>query len=121
MIGARERGRRVLTFSRLEGASFAHSVVYLSLLVVAVLVHAGGVGGLGGALFALGMAHGIGWIVMSIAALIALRLGVIPMRLAAAVAVVGAVGPFVGSYEFVRESRRRAARASGTDRALSSA
>ena len=34
---------------------------------------------------------------------------VLPLRLAVAVAVVGAVGPFVGSYEFVREERRRTA------------
>jgi hypothetical protein len=34
---------------------------------------------------------------------------VIPLRLGVAVAVIGAVGPFVGSYEFVREERRRRA------------
>ena len=28
-----------------------------------------------------------------------------PLRLGIAVAVIGAVGPFVGSYEFVREER----------------
>jgi len=37
--------------------------------------------------------------------------GVIPLRLGIAVAVIGAVGPFVGSYEFVREERRRQATA----------
>jgi hypothetical protein len=55
-----------------------------------------------------GFAHGIGWIVMSLAVLAAVRARVIPLRLAVAVAVIGAVGPFVGSYEFVREERRRA-------------
>jgi hypothetical protein len=39
------------------------------------------------------------------------RARVIPLRLGVAVAVIGAVGPFVGSYEFVREERRRAAAA----------
>jgi hypothetical protein len=99
----------VITFTRLERASFAHSIVYLALLAVAVLVNFAGVGGLNGALFVLGMAHGIGWIVMSTLALIALRMGVIGLRLAVAVAIIGAVGPFVGSYEFVREQRRRRA------------
>ena len=102
-----DRARRVITLGHLERASFAHSVVYLALLTVAGLVNLAGVGGLGGALFVLGMAHGIGWIVMSTLALVALRLRVIPLRLAVAVAVIGAVGPFVGSYEFVREQRRR--------------
>jgi hypothetical protein len=55
-----------------------------------------------------GFAHGIGWIVMSLAVLVAVRARVIPLRLGVAVAVIGAVGPFVGSYEFVREERRRA-------------
>jgi hypothetical protein len=36
---------------------------------------------------------------------------VIPLRLGVAVAVIGAIGPFVGSYEFVREDRRRRAAA----------
>src|SRR5947209_9015769 len=108
-----ERARGVLTFRRLEVASFVHSAIYLSLLTIAVLVNLVQVHGLGGALFVLGMAHGIGWIAMSASALAALRLRVIGLRLAVAVAVVGAIGPFVGSWEFVRESRRRAATAVG--------
>jgi hypothetical protein len=55
----------------------------------------------------LGFAHGIGWIVMSLAALAATRARVISLRLGVAVAVIGAIGPFVGSYEFVREERQR--------------
>jgi len=99
--------RRALTFSRLKRGSFAHSIVYLALLVVAALVNLGGVSGLGSILFVLGMAHGIGWIVMTLLALAALRLRVIGLRLAVAIAIVGAVGPFVGSAEFVREERQR--------------
>jgi hypothetical protein len=55
----------------------------------------------------LGFSHGIGWILMSLAALAAVRARVISLRLGVAVAVIGAVGPFVGSAEFVREERRR--------------
>ncbi len=56
-----------------------------------------------------GFAHGIGWIVMSLVAIVAVRLRVISLRLGVAIAVIGGIGPFVGSYEFVREERRRAA------------
>ena len=60
--------------------------------------------------FVFGLAHGLGWIVMCVLSLAAVRARVISLRLGIAVAVIGAVGPFVGSYEFVREERRRAAR-----------
>jgi hypothetical protein len=53
-----------------------------------------------------GMAHGIGWIAMSLACIAALRLRVIDLRLAVAVAVLGGIGPFIGSLEFVRQGRR---------------
>ena len=48
---------------------------------------------------------------MCVLTLAAVRARVIPLRLGIAVAVIGAVGPFVGSYEFVREERRRQATA----------
>ena len=57
-----------------------------------------------------GMAHGLGWIAMSLACIAALRLRVIDLRLAVAVAVLGGIGPFIGSYEFVRQSRGAAPR-----------
>ena len=60
--------------------------------------------------FVFGMAHGLGWIAMCVLTLAAVRARVIPLRLGAAVAIIGAIGPFVGSYEFVREERRASAR-----------
>jgi hypothetical protein len=99
----------LLTFERLKWASFAHSTIYLCLLVVWI------VPGLHTLEFVFGMAHGLGWIAMCVLCLAALRLRVIPLRLAVAVAVIGAIGPFVGSYEFVREERRRARRLPGMD------
>ncbi|MDX6721473.1 MAG: hypothetical protein QOJ63_3727 [Solirubrobacteraceae bacterium] len=92
---------RVLTFRRLKLASFTHSAVY-SVLLVAWLVP-----GLHGLEAVFGLAHGLGWIAMSLACIVALRRRVIDLRLAVTVAVLGGVGPFVGSYEFVRQSRRR--------------
>ena len=92
--------RRVLTFERLKWGSFTHSVVYLALLTTVA------VGGLDDLKYVLGWAHGIGWIAMSLACIAALRLRVIDLRLAVAVAVLGGVGPFFGSLEFLRLQRR---------------
>jgi hypothetical protein len=94
-----------LSFEVLKRLSFTHSAIYLTLLVVWL------VPGLHGLEFVFGMAHGLGWIAMCVLTLAAVRARVIPLRLGIAVAVIGAVGPFVGSYEFVREERRRRATA----------
>ena len=94
--------RRVLTFERLKWASFTHSAIYTVLLVVWL------VPGLAGLEAVFGMGHGLGWIAMSLACIVALRLRLIDLRLAVAVAVLGGIGPFIGSYEFVRQSRPRA-------------
>jgi hypothetical protein len=93
------------SFTTLKRLSFTHSAIYLTLLVVWI------VPGLHTLEFVFGMAHGLGWILMCVLVLAAVRARVIPLRLGVAVAVVGAVGPFVGSYEFVREERRRRAMA----------
>ena len=102
MTGAR------LDFRTLKHLSFAHSTVYAILLTVWLIP------GLHPLEFAFGLAHGLGWILMCVLCLEALRTRVISLRLAVAVAVVGAVGPFVGSYEFVREERRRNLTAANT-------
>jgi hypothetical protein len=89
----------LLTFERLKWASFTHSAVYTVLLIVWL------VPGLHSLEMVFGMAHGVGWIGMSLACIAALRLRVIDLRLAVAVAVLGGIGPFIGSYEFLRRSR----------------
>jgi len=94
----------VITFRNLKWASFAHSSVYAALL----LSWAAG-WQTGQTLF--GYAHGIGWFVMCGLALAGLRRGVIPLYVAVCVAVIGAVGPFVGSAEFVHQERRKRATA----------
>jgi hypothetical protein len=90
------------SFTTLKHLSFAHSTVYAILLTVWL------VPGLHRLEFIFGLCHGVGWIVMCVLCIEALRARVISLQLAVAVAVIGAVGPFVGSYEFIRESRRRA-------------
>jgi hypothetical protein len=94
-------GRLTPSFTTLKHLSFAHSAVYAVLLTVWLLP------GLHGLEFVFGLGHGVGWIVMCLLCVEALRARVISLQLAVAVAVIGAVGPFVGSYEFIRETRRR--------------
>ena len=90
-----------MTLSRgfIKRASFTHSFVYLVLLVAWI------VPGLHGLEFVFGLAHGLGWFAMCALVLAGLRLKLLDLRLAVAVAVLGAVGPFIGSYEFVRQDR----------------
>ncbi len=91
----------LLTFRRLKYASFAHSAVYLVLLAAALSPGAEGV------VTVFGWLHGVGWIVMSLLCLAAVRARTIPLWLAVMVAVIGGVGPFFGSIGFVVENRRR--------------
>jgi len=96
-VSGRER-----TFRVLEAVSLVHSTIYTALLVCAF-----GLGNPQPQTFVLGLAHGLIWIGMSLACLTAARLRIVPLRVAVAVAVLGGIGPFFGSVEFVREHRRR--------------
>ncbi|HEY4426580.1 MAG TPA: hypothetical protein VGN08_00090 [Solirubrobacteraceae bacterium] len=92
-----------LSFRRLKWISFTHSCVYVALLVCAFAA-----GKPEPLTFVLGLSHGLLWIFMSVACIAAARLRVVPLRLAVAVAVLGGIGPFFGSYEFIREQRGHA-------------
>ena len=85
-------------FTALKYGSFAHSLVYVGLLVASLTDRE---------TLALGWAHGVGWIVMSVACLAAVPRRILPLRVAVAVVVLGGIGPFFGSYMFVREHRAR--------------
>jgi hypothetical protein len=89
-----------VSFEQLKLLSFTHSAIYLTLLTVWL------VPGLGGAERVFGWAHGIGWIVMSLLAIDAVRRRVIPLWLGVTVAIIGGVGPFAGSVGFVVQERR---------------
>ena len=84
-------------------ASFTHSAVYLVLLVAWIIP------GLAAVEAVFGLAHGLGWFAMCALVIAALKLRLVDIRLAVAVAVLGAVGPFIGSAEFVRQDRRQRA------------
>ena len=88
----------MITFTRLKYLSFAHSTIYLALLVLAVLNAP--------AKLYFGWAHGIGWIAISLLCIAAVRLRVLPMWLAGTVVIVGGLGPFAGSAGFVYHERR---------------
>ena len=89
----------MITFTRLKYLSFAHSAVYLTLLVLAVLNQP--------AKLYFGWAHGIGWIAISLLCIAAVRLRVLPLWLAVTVVIVGGLGPFAGSAGFIYDERRR--------------
>ncbi len=95
-----------MSFDHLKLLSFTHSAIYLTLLTVWL------VPGLDGAELVFGWAHGIGWIVISLLVITAVRWRVVPLWLAVMVAVVGGIGPFAGSISFV-VCERRAAPAGG--------
>ena len=92
----------MITFTRLKYLSFAHSAIYLALLTVWLS------GGPEGVKEILGWCHGIGWIVMSLLSIAAVRKRVIPLWLGVMVAVIGGVGPFAGSIGFIVYERRAA-------------
>jgi hypothetical protein len=96
-----------MSFRTLKYLSFAHSTIYTCLLVLAIADV------LDDVKYALGWAHGIGWIVMSLLCIDAVRRRVIPLWLGVMVAVVGGIGPFAGSIGFVVAERR--ARVLGRD------
>jgi hypothetical protein len=98
-IGARPSA----AFTRLKWTSFFHSCVYTSLLICAFAL-----GKPQPETLVLGWTHGLLWIGMSLACITAARMRIVSLRLAVAVAVLGGIGPFFGSAEFVREQRRQA-------------
>jgi hypothetical protein len=99
--GRRPPRRRSLSFDTLKRLSFTHSAIYFGLLATAI-GH-----GPDDLKLVLGWAHGIGWILMSLLAIDAVRRRVIPLWLGVTVAIIGGVGPFAGSGGFVIEDRRR--------------
>ena len=85
----------------IKAASFAHSAIYLVLLAVWLGDGPEWLNAL------TGWGHGLGWFVMCGLAVVGLRRRLIDLRLAVAIAVLGAVGPFIGTAEFVRQDRAR--------------
>ena len=87
-----------MTFRQLKYLSFTHSAIYVTLLVLAVLNEP--------AKLYFGWAHGIGWIIISLLCIDAVRRRVIPLWLGVTVVVIGGLGPFAGSAGFIYYERR---------------
>lgn len=79
--------------------SLLHSIVYVLLLVVWLIP------GLPGPEFVFGLTHGLMWIGMSLVCVSFAARRWLPVRTAVAVAILGGIGPFVGTYEFMRLRR----------------
>ena len=90
---------KILNRDVLRYTSYSLSVVYAVLLWAAITDRENIVS-------VLGWVHGIGWIVMSLLCLEAVRRRVIPFWLGVMVAVVGGIGPFAGSIGFYLEERK---------------
>ena len=73
--------RSARVFTNLKLASFTHSCIYSALLLCAFAA-----GKPQPATFILGLTHGLLWIAMSLTCIVCVRLRIVPMRLAAAVA-----------------------------------
>jgi hypothetical protein len=87
-------------FAPLKWTSLFHSCVYTSLLLCAFAL-----GKPQPETLVLGWTHGLLWIGMSLACIAAARMRIVSLRLAVAVAVLGGIGPFFGSFEFLRAQR----------------
>jgi hypothetical protein len=90
---------RLMRRDFLRHCSYAHSIVYSVLLWAAIT-------GREDIVAVLGWVHGIGWILMSLLCLEAVRRRVIPSWLGVMVAVIGGIGPFAGSIGFYLEERK---------------
>ena len=99
-----------MTFKQLKYLSFTHSAIYVTLLVLAVLNEP--------AKLYFGWAHGIGWIVISLLCIDAVRRRVIPLWLGVTVVVIGGLGPFAGSAGFIYYERRMRRQEMGLQRGM---
>jgi hypothetical protein len=100
-----------MSFRTLKYLSFTHSAIYLALLI-AWAAEADN------AKYVLGWCHGIGWIVMSLLCINAVRTRTIPLWLGVMVAVIGGVGPFAGTIGFLYEERRASSTAHPVERGM---
>ena len=99
-----------MTFTHLKYLSFTHSAIYVTLIVLAVLNEP--------AKLYFGWAHGIGWIVISLLCINAVRRRVIPLWLGVTVVVIGGLGPFAGSAGFIYYERRMRRQEMGLQRGM---
>jgi hypothetical protein len=100
-----------MSFRTLKYLSFTHSAIYVALLIAWATAA-------DDAKYVLGWCHGIGWIVMSLLCINAVRTRTIPLWLGVMVAVIGGVGPFAGTAGFLYEERRASSTSRPVERGM---
>lgn len=100
----------MLTIRNFIVFSIVHSVLFTGLMLCAFVL-----GKPQPATFLFGFTHGVLYMVMTAACLVAARLRIVSVTTALVVVIVGLFGPYFGAFEFVREERRRQAGEPVTD------
>jgi hypothetical protein len=94
---------RILSFNHLMVVSILHSILFTGLMLCAFVL-----GHPQPATFIFGFTHGVLYLVMAVLVGIAARLRTISVTTALVVGIMGAIGPYFGTYDFLREwSRKR--------------
>ena len=94
--------RRTLTVRNFAVFSVIHSVLFTGLMVCAFLL-----GKPQPATFFFGFTHGVMYMIMTAACIVAARLRIVSVTTALIVVIVGLFGPYFGAYEFLRFERQR--------------
>ena len=96
---------RVLSFNNLMAVSIIHSFLFTGLMLCAFVL-----GHPQPATFIFGFTHGVLYMAMAVLAGVAAKLRTISVTTALVVIILGAIGPYFGTYDFLREwSRKRRA------------
>ncbi len=93
--------RRMLSVRNLAVFSIVHSVMFTGLMLCAFVL-----GKPQPITFFFGFTHGVMYMLMGVACIVAARLRIVTVTTALIVVIVGLFGPYFGAYEFLREDRR---------------
>jgi hypothetical protein len=103
---AHPRLARLLSFNHMMVLSITHSILFTGLMICAfVLDHPEP------ATFIFGFTHGVLYMIIAVLAAIAAKLKTISLTTALVVIILGAFGPYFGTFDFLREwsAKRRGA------------
>ena len=94
--------RRILTVRNFAGFSIVHSVLFTGLMVCAFVLAKPQP-----ATFFFGFTHGVMYMIMTAACIVAARLRIVSITTALIVTICGLFGPYFAAYEFTKDERRR--------------
>jgi hypothetical protein len=93
---------RLLSFNHLMAISIIHSILFTGLMLCAFVLDKPQP-----ATFIFGFTHGVLYMVMAVLVGVAAKLRTVTVTTALVVIIMGAIGPYFGTYDFIREARRR--------------